>query len=108
MAFVQRLWRQIHRYAGSWLSFIDEIPCRYALWLLDSGKYDSIRELAGAEKISDRYLAKLLQLTLLAPDIIEMILDGRLPKGVGLAAFMVPRPVGWAAQRERLETLARA
>ncbi|MBI1209251.1 MAG: hypothetical protein GC191_18440 [Azospirillum sp.] len=70
--------------------------------MLESGKYGSIRELAEAEKISDRYLAKLLQLTLLAPDIVETILDGRLPKGIGLAQFMEPWPAVWAEQRELL------
>ncbi|MBI1209257.1 MAG: hypothetical protein GC191_18470 [Azospirillum sp.] len=68
--------------------------------MLDSGKYASIRELAEAEKISDRYLARLLQLTLLAPDIIERILDGRLPKGIGLAQFMEPWPAVWKEQRK--------
>ncbi len=45
------------------------------------------------------------RMTLLAPDIIETILDGRLPKGVGLVDFMKPWPALWAEQRGRLREL---
>jgi hypothetical protein len=45
--------------------------------MLDSGAYSSIEELARAERINASYLARLLRLTLLAPDIVNAILDGR-------------------------------
>jgi AraC-like DNA-binding protein len=45
--------------------------------MLDSGEYGSIEELARAEKINPSYLARVLRLTLLAPDIVESILDRR-------------------------------
>jgi hypothetical protein len=44
--------------------------------LLDEGRYASISEMAAAERIDRGYLGRLLQLTLLAPDIVEAILDG--------------------------------
>ena len=47
--------------------------------LLEEGRYASISELAKAEKIDRGYLGRILQLTLLAPDIVEAILDGRQP-----------------------------
>ena len=40
-----------------------------------------------------------LRLTLLAPDIVERILDGR--PTAGLAEFLRPFPVEWERQRER-------
>ena len=43
---------------------------------------------------------EVLRLTLLAPDIIEMILDGRQPKGLRLAEMLGNGPLAWAAQRE--------
>lgn len=43
---------------------------------LDEGRYASISEMAAAERIDRGYLGRLLQLTLLAPDIVEAILDG--------------------------------
>ena len=73
--------------------------------MLDSGKFTSIKELADAEQLADRYIGNLLRLTLLAPDIIESILDGRLPRGIGLADFMKPWPALWAEQRAHLHGL---
>jgi hypothetical protein len=48
------------------------------------------------------YVAKLLRLTLLAPDVIEAVLDGRLPKGMKLEDLVRPLPVDWAEQRRAL------
>ena len=45
--------------------------------LLDEGRDASISEMAGAERIDRGYLGRILQLTLLAPDIVEMVLGGR-------------------------------
>lgn len=69
---------------------------------LESGKIPSIRQLAEMEKISSSYLARILRLSLLAPDIVESILDGRQPKGLTLADFMEPFPAEWEEQRRRL------
>ena len=44
--------------------------------LLESGRYGSLAELAAAEKIDRSYLGRTLRVTLLAPDIVEAILDG--------------------------------
>ena len=45
--------------------------------LLERGGYGSIEELASAEGINASNLARVLRLTLLAPEITEGILDGR-------------------------------
>src|SRR5262245_874810 len=47
--------------------------------LLEDGNAASITELASAEKINESYLCRVLRLNLLAPDIVEAILDGRQP-----------------------------
>jgi hypothetical protein len=39
------------------------------------------------------HLSRVLRLTLLAPDIVEMILDGRQPADIALAAVLQPFPV---------------
>jgi hypothetical protein len=44
--------------------------------LLDEGRYASITEMATAQKIDRGYLGRILQLALLAPDLVEQILDG--------------------------------
>jgi hypothetical protein len=45
--------------------------------LLEIGDYGIIEELATAEKINASYVSRILRLTLLAPHIVESILDGR-------------------------------
>jgi hypothetical protein len=59
--------------------------------MLEVGEYGSIEELARAEKINPSYLARVLRLNLLAPKIVEAILDGRHdPEQVTLARLMWP------------------
>ena len=67
--------------------------------MLDDGRHGSVTELAAAEKLDRGYLGRILALTLLAPDIVEAILDGRQPEGVTLPALMRSFPVEWAKQR---------
>ncbi|WP_085440400.1 hypothetical protein [Magnetofaba australis] len=69
---------------------------------LDSGEVASAQDLAKTENIDGSYLARVLRLTLLAPDIIEAILDGRQPKSLSLADLMKTLPVEWSGQREVL------
>jgi hypothetical protein len=59
-----------------------------------------LAELAAAERISRSYLCRVLRLTLLAPDIVERILDGR--RAPQLAELMRPFPVDWGRQRDQL------
>ncbi len=67
--------------------------------LMDEGRYASISEMAAAERIDRGYLGRVLQLTLLAPDIVEKILDGRQPEDLTLPRRVEPLPLEWARQR---------
>jgi hypothetical protein len=67
--------------------------------LLDDGRYVSISEIATAERIERGYLGSLLRLTLLAPDIVEAVLDGRAPDGLTLPRTLGPCSMMWAEQR---------
>ncbi|MBB5691791.1 hypothetical protein GXW77_07390 [Roseomonas alkaliterrae] len=67
--------------------------------MLESGRFATINELAAAEKINASYVSRVLRLTLLAPDIVEAILDGRQPEGMTLPALMEPFPAEWEGQR---------
>lgn len=55
--------------------------------------------MAAAEKIERGYLGTLLRLTLLAPAIVESILNGRQPEWVTLPALLEVVPTGWKEQR---------
>ena len=70
--------------------------------LLEEGQYGSVVELAEAEKINKSYVSRVLRLSLLAPPIIEAILNGRQPPTLGLPVLLEPLPVEWEAQRKRL------
>jgi hypothetical protein len=67
--------------------------------MLNEGRYASISEMAAAERIERGYLGSLLRLTLLAPELVEAILDGRQPEGVTLPALMEPFPTNWSYQK---------
>jgi hypothetical protein len=68
--------------------------------LLESGEYATLAELADAERISRSYVCRVLRLTLLAPDIVERILDGW--PTAGLAQLLKPFPVEWEKQGYQL------
>ena len=55
--------------------------------------------MAAAEQIERGYLGTLLRLTLLAPDVVEAMLDGRQPADMTLPRLLAPFPAGWAEQR---------
>ena len=48
-----------------------------------------------------------MRLTLLAPDIIEAIVDGREPSGLSLERLVKRMPVVWEEQREILAQRSR-
>ena len=56
--------------------------------LFAEGRYTSLSEMAAAERIDRGYLGRILQLTPLAPDIVEAILDGRQPVASGVPALL--------------------
>ncbi len=66
--------------------------------LLETGAFATVAEIAAAEKINAAYVGRVLRLTLLAPEIVEAILDGRQPVAVTMSALMRPFPVSWVEQ----------
>jgi hypothetical protein len=67
--------------------------------MLEAGEFATVSELAAAEKLDRSFVSHLLQLTLLAPDIVEAILDGRQSPIVQLQALVRGIPVEWEGQR---------
>ena len=67
--------------------------------MLENGTYASAAELAAAERINPSYVARLLRLTLLAPDIIEPVLNGTHRPALTLDRLMQRFPVSWDEQR---------
>ena len=67
--------------------------------MLEEDRFASVRELAEAERVSLSYISRIMRLTLLAPDIIERILDGRPAPQLG--ELMQPFPVAWERQQSQ-------
>ena len=68
--------------------------------VLERGSYSTIKEIAATEKIAETYVGRVLRLTLLAPDIVEMILAGRQPPEMTLALLMHRFSTEWFRQRK--------
>ncbi|MFC3615777.1 hypothetical protein ACFORG_18645, partial [Lutimaribacter marinistellae] len=66
--------------------------------MLESGEYATIAELAEREGMAPSYITRVLRLTLLAPDIVEAILDGKQGPDVTLAKMLEPFSLAWTAQ----------
>ena len=69
--------------------------------MLESGRFATIAELAEREGIATSYMTRVMRLTLLAPDLVEAILDGKQGLEVTLARVLEPFPVDWKAQTSR-------
>ena len=72
------------------------------LRMIEAGEVSSLREIAQRDGADHSYVAKHLNLTLLAPDIVAAILA--LPDGVRLSALLINPPVFWEEQRAALGT----
>lgn len=73
--------------------------------LIETGVYTSVAEIADAEKINDSYVGRVLRLSLLAPDIVEAILDGRQSSEMTLNGLMKPFSAEWAQQTRMPSTI---
>ena len=72
------------------------------LRMIEAGEVSSLREIAQRDGADHSYLAKHLNLTLLAPDIVAAILDDAMPNHVTLFDLAVDPPALWDDQRARL------
>lgn len=69
--------------------------------MLESGEFATIADLAEREGIASSYMTRVLRLTLLAPDIVEAILEGTQGPEVPLVRVLKPFPAEWDEQRRR-------
>jgi hypothetical protein len=67
--------------------------------MLESGEFATIAELAQREGIAPSYMTRVLRLTLLAPDIVEAILDGTQEPDRTLSQLLETLPTDWQSQR---------
>ena len=69
--------------------------------MLEGGEFTTVAELAAKEGLAVSYLARVLRLIQLAPEIVEAIVAGRQPTGMTLADLLEPFPTIWGNQLGR-------
>ena len=67
--------------------------------ILESGEFTTIAELTERESIAPSYMTRFLRLTLLAPDVVEAIQDGRQGLEITLVQLLEPFPASWTEQK---------
>ena len=74
--------------------------------MLDTGVYATLEDLARAKGVAPSYVSRVLRLTLLAPEIVEAILDGRQPAELQLDDLLRGIPSEWEKQPRAAARLA--
>jgi hypothetical protein len=67
--------------------------------LLENGTYTCLDDIARSEKIGASFVSRYHRLVLLAPDIVEAILDGRQPAQLTVKDLLQAFPANWEEQR---------
>jgi hypothetical protein len=86
---------------GTVQAAIVQALARASSWaeVLESGEAKSISDLAMNLDVDNSYVARILKLSTLAPDIVEAILNGEEPTGLSLAKLTKTFPTDWDEQR---------
>jgi hypothetical protein len=70
--------------------------------MLDEGVHATLEDLARAKGVHSTYVSRVLRLTLLSPEMVEAILDGRQPLQLQLDDLLEAFPLDWGGQRHKL------
>ena len=68
--------------------------------LIDEGRFSNVHELARGVGKDQADVARVLRLTLLAPEIVHAALTGTLPEGIGVEHLRQSQPVLWSEQKK--------
>jgi hypothetical protein len=66
--------------------------------MLENGAFTTIGDLAIHEGIAPSYMTRVMRLTLLTPEIVSAIVEGRQGPEITLAGLLEPFPGEWAGQ----------
>ena len=65
---------------------------------LDRGEASTLQDIAIAEKVTDRFVSRMMRLAYLAPDVLEKLLIDRIPPALSLNDLIVVAELPWAEQ----------
>ena len=101
--------RAVQSKAATIDSTMVKILARAFRWqrLLANGTYNTIDDLAAAEKINPSYVSRVARLAMLSPEIIELILDGKQPAHLTMNKLLEPFPLDWDGQAKQYSLSAR-
>jgi hypothetical protein len=70
--------------------------------MLESGEFATLTDLTKSEGITQSYVTRILRLTLLAPDIVELILAGKACSNQNLMDLLCSISTNWHAQKSEI------
>ena len=75
--------------------------------LLRNGTYATVDEIAKKEKISPSYVSRVIRITLLAPEIVNTVLEARHPPTFTMREVLNPFPLHWDEQLKKFGFVGR-
>lgn len=67
---------------------------------LERGEASTLQDIAIAEKVTDRFVSRMMRLAYLAPDVLERLLIHRVPPALSLNDLIAVAELPWAEQME--------
>jgi hypothetical protein len=67
---------------------------------LESGAASTIQDIAAAEKVSDRFVSRMMRLAYLSPEVLEYLVIRRVPPALSLNDLVAVADRPWAEQME--------
>lgn len=71
--------------------------------LLEDGTYKCLDDIARSERIGASFVSRIIRLSLLSPNIVDAILEGRHPAHLTLKSLMRPFPMEWQSQNQLID-----
>lgn len=71
--------------------------------LLENGTYKCLDDIAKVERIGASFVSRIIRLSLLSPNIVDAILEGRQPAQLTLKRLMKPFPMEWEGQNRLID-----
>lgn len=68
--------------------------------MLERGQVSTVQDIASMEKVSDRYVSRMMRLAYLSPDVLEELIISRALPAVSLNALVTVAQRPWPEQRE--------
>ena len=69
---------------------------------LETGAVSTILDIAAAEKVSDRFLGRMIRLAYLSPSVLETLVITRKPPAISINDLMAVAELPWFEQAKRV------